>query len=79
MSPGPLRKSRCRRSPKPTLSLNPLRVKGVGETDPAIAAIVGAVDDALRLCVWIAEVPLTPHRIVALLGEAALGRRRYFD
>ncbi len=57
--------------------LNPLGVKGAGEagTNPAIAAIVNAVDDALKpFGVWIAEAPITPERIVELLGEAARGR-----
>jgi carbon-monoxide dehydrogenase large subunit len=57
--------------------LNPIGVKGAGEagTNPAIAAIVNAVDDALRpFGVWITEAPITPHRIVELLGDAAHGR-----
>jgi carbon-monoxide dehydrogenase large subunit len=59
--------------------LNPIGVKGAGEagTNPAIAAIVNAVSDALTpFGVWIAEAPITPQQIVALLGEAALGRTR---
>jgi carbon-monoxide dehydrogenase large subunit len=59
--------------------LNPIGVKGAGEagTNPAIAAIVGAIDDALSpFGVWIAEAPITPQRIVELLGDAARGRTR---
>jgi carbon-monoxide dehydrogenase large subunit len=58
--------------------LNPLGVKGAGEggTIPAIAALVSAVEDALApLGVHIAEAPITPARIVALIAEAR-GRRR---
>ena len=59
--------------------LNPLGVKGAGEggTIPAIAAIVAAVENALApFGVTIAEAPITPQRIVELLGEHALGRTR---
>ena len=59
--------------------LNPLGIKGAGEggTIPAIAAIVGAVENALApFGVTIAEAPITPQRIVELLGEHALGRTR---
>ena len=57
--------------------LNPLGIKGAGEggTIPAIAAIVSAVENALApFAVVIAEAPITPQRIVELLGDAALGR-----
>jgi carbon-monoxide dehydrogenase large subunit len=57
--------------------LNPLGIKGAGEggTIPAIAAIAAAVENALSpFGVKIAEVPITPQRIVELLGEHALGR-----
>jgi len=50
--------------------LNPLGVKGAGEggTIPAPAAIISAVEDALSpFGVRFAEMPLTPHRIVAAL------------
>jgi carbon-monoxide dehydrogenase large subunit len=53
--------------------LNPLGVKGAGEggTIPAPAAIVAAVEDALSpFGVRFAEMPLTPHRIVAALAAA---------
>jgi carbon-monoxide dehydrogenase large subunit len=59
--------------------LNPLGIKGAGEggTIPAIAAIVSAVENALApFAVTIAEAPITPQRIVELLGEHALGRTR---
>jgi carbon-monoxide dehydrogenase large subunit len=59
--------------------LNPIGVKGAGEagTNPAIAAIVNAINDALLpFGVWITEAPIAPQRIVELLGDAALGRTR---
>jgi carbon-monoxide dehydrogenase large subunit len=59
--------------------LNPLGMKGAGEggTIPAIAAIVSAVENALApFGVTIAEAPLTPQRIIELLGAHALGRTR---
>jgi len=59
--------------------LNPLGIKGAGEggTIPAIAAIVAAVENALApFGVTISEAPITPQRIVELLGEHALGRTR---
>jgi aerobic carbon-monoxide dehydrogenase large subunit len=59
--------------------LNPLGIKGAGEggTIPAIAAILSAVENALApFGVRIAEAPITPQRIVELLGEHALGRTR---
>jgi carbon-monoxide dehydrogenase large subunit len=58
--------------------LNPLGLKGAGEggTIPAVAALVSAVENALEpFGVHIAEAPITPHRIVALLDAArGLGR-----
>lgn len=54
--------------------LNPLGVKGVGECGvvPAPAAIVSAVEDALRAFgVRITETPLFPERIVAQIRAAA--------
>jgi carbon-monoxide dehydrogenase large subunit len=59
--------------------LNPLGMKGAGEggTIPAIAAIISAVESALApFGVTIAEAPITPQRIVELLGAHALGRTR---
>ena len=52
---------------------NPIGVKGAGETAciPVPAAIVSAVENALEpFGVRIAEAPITPQRIVALLAEA---------
>ena len=57
--------------------LNPLGLKGAGEggTIAAIAALVSAVENALEpFGVRIAEAPITPARIVELLGEAARER-----
>jgi carbon-monoxide dehydrogenase large subunit len=59
--------------------LNPLGLKGAGEggTIPAIAALLSAVENALvPFGVHIAEAPITPERIVALIGAAARGRTR---
>jgi carbon-monoxide dehydrogenase large subunit len=59
--------------------LNPLGLKGAGEggTIAAIAALLSAVENALEpFGVHIAEAPITPQRIVELLGEAARGRTR---
>jgi aerobic carbon-monoxide dehydrogenase large subunit len=56
--------------------LNPLGLKGAGEggTIPAIAALLSAVENALvPFGVRITEAPITPARIVALIGEAARG------
>jgi carbon-monoxide dehydrogenase large subunit len=52
--------------------LNPLGLKGAGEagTIPAIAAIVAAVENALRpFRVTINEAPISPERIVALMRD----------
>ena len=57
-------------SPSP---LNPLGVKGAGEggTLPAIAAVVGAIENALSpFGVTIDEAPVTPMRIVELIRAA---------
>jgi aerobic carbon-monoxide dehydrogenase large subunit len=57
-----------------TLSpLNPLGIKGVGECGvlPTPAAIVSAVEDALTpFGVHIAQMPIRPHEIVALIRAA---------
>jgi carbon-monoxide dehydrogenase large subunit len=53
--------------------LNPLGVKGVGEvgTIPAAAAVVSAIEDALSpFEVHIAQVPITPHKLVELIAAA---------
>ena len=58
-------------SPSP---LNPLGVKGVGEAGcvPAAGAIVAAIEDALSpLKVTIAEYPVTPAKLFALISHAA--------
>jgi carbon-monoxide dehydrogenase large subunit len=53
---------------------NPLGVKGVGEVGviPAAAAVISAIEDALSpFNVHIAQMPIRPHEIVALIaGEA---------
>ncbi|HZT52454.1 MAG TPA: xanthine dehydrogenase family protein molybdopterin-binding subunit [Stellaceae bacterium] len=57
-------------SPSP---LNPLGVKGVGEsgTIPAPAAIIAAIEDALApFGVTLGRAPLRPHEIVALVRAA---------
>jgi carbon-monoxide dehydrogenase large subunit len=55
--------------------LNPLGLKGAGEggTIAAIAAIIGAVENALPFGVKINEAPIDPVRIVALLAAARGG------
>jgi carbon-monoxide dehydrogenase large subunit len=58
-------------SPSP---LNPLGAKGVGEVGliPAAAAIISAVEHALEpFGVRIAQVPITPQKLVALITEKA--------
>jgi carbon-monoxide dehydrogenase large subunit len=52
---------------------NPLGVKGAGEggTIPAIAVIIGAIDNALEpFGVHISEAPITPPRLLELIEEA---------
>src|SRR5712691_5274473 len=54
--------------------LNPLGVKGVGEagTIPAAPALVSAIEDALApFGVRIAQVPIRPDELVALIGRAS--------
>ena len=58
-------------SPSP---LNPIGVKGAGEggTIPAAAAVIAAVEDALRpFKVRIAEHPVSPSRIRELIRSAS--------
>ena len=65
-----------RQTPSP---LNPLGVKGVGEvgTIPAAAAVISAVEDALRpFAVRITQVPLRPQTLLELISAA---RRRAAD
>ncbi len=55
---------------------NPLGVKGVGELGviPAGAALVSAIEDALSpFNVHIAQMPIMPHEIVALLAGNSRG------
>jgi len=55
---------------------NPLGVKGVGEVGviPAAAAIVSAIEDALvPFQVHIAQMPIRPHELVALIAQNAKG------
>jgi carbon-monoxide dehydrogenase large subunit len=57
-------------SPSP---LNPLGVKGAGEggTIPATACVISAIEDALSsLGVTLNEHPVSPQRIVELIGKA---------
>ena len=61
-------------SPSP---LNPLGVKGAGEggTIPAAAAIIAAVENALKpFGVEIFDVPVTPQKLVSLVGGAKPNR-----
>jgi carbon-monoxide dehydrogenase large subunit len=53
--------------------LNPIGVKGAGEggTIAVIAAIISAVEDALRpFNVRLTEMPISPERIVELVLDA---------
>ena len=62
-----------KQSPSPH---NPLGVKGVGEVGviPAAAAVVSAIEDALSpFGVRISQMPVMPHELVELIGQAAPG------
>jgi aerobic carbon-monoxide dehydrogenase large subunit len=51
---------------------NPLGVKGVGEVGliPAPAAVISAIEDALSpFNVRIAQMPITPHKLVELIAQ----------
>jgi aerobic carbon-monoxide dehydrogenase large subunit len=52
--------------------LNPLGVKGAGEAGISAvgAAIAAAVDDALGKPGAVRQLPITPNRLHALLGQA---------
>lgn len=53
---------------------NPLGVKGVGEVGviPAAAAVISAIEDALSpFNVRIAQMPITPHKIVELIAAGS--------
>jgi carbon-monoxide dehydrogenase large subunit len=55
---------------------NPLGVKGVGEVGviPAAAAVISAIEDALSpFQVRIAQAPIMPHEIVALIAQREKG------
>jgi carbon-monoxide dehydrogenase large subunit len=60
-----------RESPSPH---NPLGVKGIGEVGviPAAAAIISAIEDALSpFNVHIAQMPITPPKLVELIAQGA--------
>jgi aerobic carbon-monoxide dehydrogenase large subunit len=53
---------------------NPLGVKGVGEVGviPAAAAVISAIEDALSpFNVRIAQMPIRPHELVAMIAKSA--------
>ncbi len=55
---------------------NPLGVKGVGEVGviPAAAAVISAIEDALSpFHVRIAQSPIRPHELVALIAQGGKG------
>ena len=59
-----------RETPSP---LNPLGAKGAGEvsTIPAAAAVISAIENALEpFGVYIAQTPVTPQKLVELIGRA---------
>ena len=59
--------------PKPPSPLNPLGIKGAGEsgTIAASAVIASAIEDALSpLGVVVRELPMTPGRLHALMAKA---------
>ena len=67
----PMIETLCRQTPSP---LNPLGAKGAGEvsTIPAAAAVIAAIEDALEpFGVHIAQTPITPQQLVALIGNRA--------
>jgi len=66
----PMFQTQFQQTPSP---LNPLGAKGAGEvgTIPAAAAVISAVEDALRpYGVRITRYPLTPPLLLALIGQA---------
>jgi carbon-monoxide dehydrogenase large subunit len=70
----PVLETLYRESPSP---LNPLGAKGVGEvgTIPAAAALISAVEDALRpFGVRITQVPITPQKLRELISAAGANR-----
>jgi carbon-monoxide dehydrogenase large subunit len=68
----PMLSTMYKETPSP---LNPLGAKGVGEvgTIPAAAAIISAVEDALQpFGVHIAQVPITPPKLLKLIEAGRL-------
>jgi carbon-monoxide dehydrogenase large subunit len=60
--------------------LNPLGVKGVGETGcvPAAGAIISAIENALTpFGIEITEYPVTPARLFSLLNDARNYRGKF--
>jgi aerobic carbon-monoxide dehydrogenase large subunit len=71
----PRMETHYRSTPSP---LNPLGVKGAGEGGviPAAAAVISAVENALEpFGIRIAETPLLPQRLCAMIAEAKGARR----
>jgi aerobic carbon-monoxide dehydrogenase large subunit len=71
----PKLKTLYRESPSPH---NPLGVKGVGEVGviPVAAAIASAIEDALSpFDVRIAQMPITPPKLVELIRKARIGSK----
>jgi carbon-monoxide dehydrogenase large subunit len=71
----PMLATHYKETPSP---LNPLGVKGVGEvgTIPAAAAIISAIEDALSpFGVHIAQVPITPPELLALINAGRVKER----
>jgi carbon-monoxide dehydrogenase large subunit len=67
----PLFETLYKESPSPH---NPLGVKGVGEIGviPAAAAVISAIEDALSpFNVRIAQMPITPHKLLELIARDA--------
>ena len=60
-----------------TTPLNPLGIKGAGESGitGVGAAIASAIDDAIGIPGAVRELPVTPQRVKADFGEARLKRR----
>ena len=53
---------------------NPLGVKGIGElgTIPAAAALISAIEDALTpFNVHVAQMPVTPAKLIELIAQGA--------
>ena len=70
----PMFETLYKESPSPH---NPLGVKGVGEVGviPAAAAIISAIEDALSpFNVHIAQMPITPPKLVELIGSGRAAR-----